>query len=362
MNKHLIQIAAALLAVSMLAACSNETVLPTASDAPQTSRSATTTFSDVSSDQTTVISSETEEITTTALQPAVTDPPVTDPPVTTADPSHQMIQAVLDVTPFSAAYMSVYDLTNQRLLYTTGEDQRIYPASTTKLLTVLYALTVVDGDDVMEVGEEIKLAPADSSKAWISIDQKFTVRDLVAAMLLPSGNDAAYTLAVGCGRKIAENDRLSAADALGRFMDGMNEYASALGLSASHFVTPDGYHDPDHYTTLGDMTVVARLASENPLMAEIMAMPSYTAKPLNFGNELTWENTNLLLSESSSYYVPSAIGMKTGYHSDAGACLIASAERGGRTLIVLLFKGDDRMSRFADAGSILELCFSILDA
>ncbi len=274
----------------------------------------------------------------------------------------EMLQAVFQATPRDAAYMSMYDLTANRLLYSTGESQMIYPASTTKLITILYALTIADAGDYFTVGDEIKIAPADSSKAWISEGQTLTLRDLIAAMLLPSGNDAAYTVAVNCGRKAAATPSLGSEEALKIFMDGLNQYAQIIGLTGSHFVTPDGYHDPEHYTTMQDMAIIAHMAYENELMAEIMAMPSYTATPKNSSKSMTWENTNLLLSENSKYYYPPATGMKTGYHSDAGVCLIATAEHNGRTLMVLLFKGNDKNARFSDANMLLELGFSILEA
>lgn len=362
-KRRLLSLAALTLLVSILASCT----LLISNPELDTDRSAAATTTDSSSIPSTDTTPQGDSDTT---PPAATDPvttePVTTESVTTDKPETETplekLQATLEDTPRDAAYISVYDLTDNRLLYTTGEAQMVYPASTTKLFTILYALTIAEEDDVFTVGNEINIAPADSSKAWISIDQKFTMRDLVAAMLLPSGNDAAYTIAVGCGRKLAGDNGLSAQDALGRFIDGMNSHAAKLGLEGSHFVTPDGYHDPDHYTTLGDMATIAKLAYEQPLMAEIMAMPTYTAIPLNFGKEITWNNTNYLLSEDSSYYYPSAIGMKTGYHSDAGYCLIAAAEQDDRAYMVLLFKGEHKSLRFSDAKEILELCFATLEA
>lgn len=363
MNKHaplpkskylLRSITALLLLVGICTACTSQ---GNSSDTPKTTADQSISAATLPSDPISSASSNTSA--TTEPSAAQTTAPVTTAPE--ADTSLKLLQAVMSATPRDAEYLAVYDLTADRTLYTTGDEQQIYPASTTKLFTILYALTIVNESDVFKVGKEIEIAPYDSSKAWISIDQQFTVRDLVAAMLLPSGNDAAYTLAVGCGRKKADDSSLAAADALAVFMKGMNDYAAELGLDGSHFVTPDGYHDADHYTTVQDMTKIACMAYENALMKEIMAMPSYTATPLNFGKALTWENTNLLLSEESKYYFPDATGMKTGYHSDAGSCLVTSAERNGRTLIVLLFKGSDKMGRFSETKSVLEMCFSMLE-
>lgn len=323
------------------------------STAPSVQSALNTSQSDnsVTTNGQTIDSNLTPEAITTALEAST--PPVTTSPLDT-------VHSLMASETYDADYITLYDLTDDQLLYSTGEDQKIYPASTTKLLILLYTLTIVDEDDVIQVGREIEIAPSDSSKAWISVDQKFTVRDLAAALLLPSGNDAAYTIAAFCGRIIANDSSISNEDAISVFMDGVNTYAADLGLTGTHFVTPDGYHDPDHYTTMRDMAMIARLAQANSLIAELIASPSYTAEPLNFGKPMTWDNTNLLLSEDSRYFYASATGMKTGYHSDAGVCLIATAEKDGRSLLLLLFHGEDKMLRFADAKEIFESAFSIL--
>ncbi len=325
--------------------------------------------------------------TVTATPPITTAKPVTDAPVTTTVPVTQapVTSAPLTtVTPppqtepltqpttipdytaifaeqsRNAAYLLLYDITDGRLLYTTGTAQQIYPASTTKLLVLYYALTIVDEDTIFTVGNEINIAPSDSSKAHIRVGEQYTCRDIVAALLLPSGNDAAYTLAATCGRILADEDSLSAVDAVAVFMAGVNEYAASLGLDGTHFVTPDGYHHEEHITTLSDMLEIALLARSHPLLAEIMALSTYRVTDLAHGRTQTWKNSNLLIQPSSDYYYPYATGCKTGFHTPAGSCLVATAQKGGRELMVLVFKCTNKNIRFADAKTFLELGFSLL--
>ncbi len=294
----------------------------------------------------------------------ITSQPITSEPVTSEPVTSQPITSQPAPDPYAqlarnAAYVLLYDVTEGRTLYTTGSGQRIYPASTTKLLTLHFAYTLMDESAVFTVGSEIDLAPWDSSKANLRKGEQYTLTDLTAAMLLPSGNDAAYTLAAHCGRLLAEDESLSAKAAVARFMEGLNAYAASLGLDGTHFVTPDGYHDEAHVTTMEDILQIALLARSHPQLARIMAMATYRVTDLATGRTQTWKNSNLLLQSSSQYYFPSANGCKTGFHTPAGACLIASAQKNGRELMVLIFKCSDKNARFADAKNFLELGFSV---
>lgn len=288
-----------------------------------------------------------------------TNAPVITVPITTAPPA-----VSVDPTPFenlscSAEYVLLYDLTAEQILYTTGNDQLIYPASITKIFTLLYAHTFVDEDTVFTVGDELQYVYIHSSFARIHKGERYTFRDIAAAMLLPSGNDAAYTLAANCGKMLAGDDSLPAMDAIELFMNSANAYAESIGLTHTHFITPDGLHDPAHYTTMGEMLEISRLVYADPLLSELMGMATYDVCDLDGKNPQTWKNSNALLQEDSDYYYPYATGGKTGYHSEAGGCLVATAEKDGRELMVLIFKAIDKRARAADAMSFLKLGFTI---
>lgn len=115
------------------------------------------------------------------------------------------------------------------------------PASTAKMITALTVLDYCSPDDEMRVGAEIEMMHDDSSRAWLMKGDTLTVRQLLIALMLPSGNDAAYTLAVNTGKKITGDNGLSNAQSIDVFMDKVNQKAKSLGAENSNFVVPDGY-------------------------------------------------------------------------------------------------------------------------
>ena len=107
-----------------------------------------------------------------------------------------------------------------------------------------------------------------------------------------------------------------------------------------------------------DMLGIALLAKTSPLMCELMDMPKYKVTDLDGTHTQVWNNSNFLISPSSEQYYEWATGMKTGFHTPAGACVIASAKKDGRELIVLIFKCDNKTERFVDAKKFLEAGFA----
>jgi len=163
-------------------------------------------------------------------------------------PASKMISANVD-----ARNVLLLDLTANTVLFKKESEQKIAPASTTKMLTALTALDYCnEGDDVL-VGAEINLIAADASKAWLSSGDRLTVRQLLDALLLPSGNDAAYALAVHAGRKIGGDENLPMEEAVEVFIGAMNKKAADLGAASSNFTSPDGYDDAGQYTTAYDL-------------------------------------------------------------------------------------------------------------
>ena len=154
-----------------------------------------------------------------------------------------------------AAQAIIYDVTARRVLYSRNQviDGKTYPASTTKLFTSWLALQYLSPDEVVTAGDELSLLASDASIAYIKRGHKLTASMLVEAMMLPSGGDAAYVIAAAAGKKIYGSDSVSAETAVKAFVNEMNRRLAALGFSGTHFTNPDGYHDPDHYTTLEDM-------------------------------------------------------------------------------------------------------------
>jgi len=159
----------------------------------------------------------------------------------------------------------------------------------------------------------------DASTAGLVPGEKLTALQLLYAMLLPSGADAAYTLAYAYGGSRAG------------FLARMNAAASKLGLSKTHFSDFSGLPDPGQYTTYStarDLIGLGRDAMKLPLLAKIVATRSYSVAAGSGHRAHTWKNGNLLLTR-----YPGAIGIKTGFTNAAGQCLLFEARRGTKTLI-----------------------------
>lgn len=275
------------------------------------------------------------------VAPPETDPPETQPPETdqpeTSPPETQPVP--------QAQYSYVYDCGIGSTVYEYGDlDALIYPASITKLFTARVVLNHMALDTELTVGEELDFVAEDASRMYLKKDDTLTVKDLLRGMLLPSGNDAAYTLAAGTGRVIAGDPALSAADAVQVFVDEMNREAQAIGMTATHFAVPDGYHNDNHYTTPRDLLTLAKLTVENSTIMEICKLRAVTVTTRE-GRKLYCKNANPLLDKSSEYYCPEAVGLKTGYTKKAGQCLLAAFEENGRYVIVGVFKAATRDSR-----------------
>ncbi|TYP79443.1 D-alanyl-D-alanine carboxypeptidase family protein [Paenibacillus methanolicus] len=221
------------------------------------------------------------------------------------------------------------------VLYAKNEHERLYPASTTKLLTALIVLERHDPNESVTIGDEAVSRLPDESTAGLKQGDRMTVRDLIAAMMLPSGNDAARTLA----RYAAERDAgraLTRTDSQAYFAGMMNDRAAALGADDSHFVNSHGLHHAQHYTTAADLAIIARKARGNALLREIVAENEYRAGQAD--EPQTFVNRNKLLQPDSGYYFHGADGMKTGYTAEAGYCLVASAKRGSGSYIAVVLK------------------------
>ena len=259
------------------------------------------------------------------------------------------------------AQVFVYDAAGGRMLYCSGpEDETIYPASITKLFTAYTALRLLPGDTVVTAGWELGLLKPGSSYAGIGMDSKLTVEMLVEAMLLPSGNDAAYVLAAAAGRAAAGNQSLGSSAAVGAFIEQMNEMGQEVGLVNTHFVNPDGYHDSAHYSCPRDLARIGALALNDPVIAQFASMSRDTVRFVS-GESVTWDNTNRLLNPDSELYCPESVGLKTGYTNRAGFCLLSAFRRGDRQVLVGIFGAKDKLSRYSDAAALWQAAMSAMD-
>lgn len=238
----------------------------------------------------------------------------------------------------------LFSIDEDLILYEKNAQQRVVPASTTKLLTALTVLKYCDTEEAVTAGEEINLISQGASTASLKLGTRGKVETFLGAMLVPSGNDAAYVLAAYTGRRILGNDSAAAADAVAAFVDAMNEYAAELNLEDSHFENPDGDTSENHYTTARDMVRIARACLENETILELCGKSKYRALFDNM--DVTYQNTNLLLRSDSDYYYEGAIGLKTGSSNDA-KCLIGALEIDGRRYVTAVMQ-DSEDGRWQD--------------
>lgn len=239
-------------------------------------------------------------------------------------------------------------------LYEAGADERAYPASLTKVMTALVVLENADLDAEVTVEEgDLEEVTPDSSVAGLKVGETLTVRDLLACLLVPSGNDASYVLAryVGGGNWRA-------------FVDLMNERAAALGCEGTHFVNPCGLHDDDHYTTARDLVRIFEAALEHPEFEEIAGSRSWDLPETSQNPARTLESTDHLLDPESPVYMgDTVVASKTGSTYEGGRCLITLAQRDGRSLVGVVLgapweaDADGVTSNFYDMRSLLEWGF-----
>ncbi|KRG14410.1 hypothetical protein ACA30_11685 [Virgibacillus soli] len=238
------------------------------------------------------------------------------------------------------------------ILYAKNENEKLYPASLTKLLTALVVLEKAELDEKVTVGDEVYLQTDDEVRVGLFEGQILTVEDLLAAMLMQSGNDAARTLAVYIAEKEKDTDR-TALNSIQYFALLMNEKAIELGANQSHFVNPHGLHDPNHYSTAKDLAKIAVAVKKEQILTELLAKPTYSSQTH------TYQNRNQLLNVNSPYYYQKATGLKTGFTDQAGYCLVSAAEEQDQSLItVVLDSGKERV--WEDSIALLDYGFEKL--
>ena len=243
----------------------------------------------------------------------------------------------------------IYDCEEDKILVVEGGlDDKLYPASITKLFTAYVALQYLDPNQTVTLGKEVYQVAPNSSVAGVKPGQTITVAELVEGMLLPSGNDAAYGLAAAAARKYSGNAGMAPGDAVKYFVDMMNTTAAKLGFTGSHFANPDGYHDMDHYTSSRDMMKIAALALKSDCIRRCVSLVSDRVT-FSSGEVAVWKNTNHLIDPESQYYCPDAIGLKTGHTSYAGFCLLSAYQVEGKTYVIGTLGCVRPEDRFIDA-------------
>lgn len=308
--------AVVLLAVSLLTACSGSTepVNASVSEPVSSSSAASSVDSIVSGTSTQTVTSSTQTSSSAANSPS---------------------ESVSEIA-LSYKACALYCVDDNELIVGENIDDKIAPASLTKLMTASVALRYFKADDVITVGSELSMVQPDSSLAMIAPGQKLKMYDLLTGLLLPSGNDAAYTIAVSTARKASGRENMTDKHAVEYFCDLMNDLARELGMDGTHFADPDGWDDDAHYTTVSDLVKLAKYALTVPEIREIVAIPEKTVT-FETGEIANWMNGNVFLHpEWEEYYRSEVIGMKTGSTDNAGYCLITAFVKNKKTYITVV--------------------------
>lgn len=285
----------------------------------------------------------------------------TENPVTSdGEDAEDAVEAALNISnpsiEVSAVSAILLDGSTGKVLYHKNATKKVYPASTTKLVTALVALDYCELDEKVTIGEEIYEIASDSSRANLIVGEQMTMKTLLEGMLIPSGNDAAYSVAAYVGRA-ALHKKVNIEEAIQEFVRLMNRKVAELGLKSTYFMNPDGYDKEGQFTTAYDMGMIAMAAVKNKTIREITGMSSATNELLS-GETVTWNSSNKLIVSGSGEYYKYAIGLKTGSSSLAGKCLVSAAEKDDKTYISVVMNSTS-MGRWED--SIALLSYGIQD-
>jgi D-alanyl-D-alanine carboxypeptidase (penicillin-binding protein 5/6) len=246
---------------------------------------------------------------------------------------HPLIPVASDNTSVPILTASNYilvDVDTNTIILGHHLSDRIFPASVTKLATALTALNIYPLEEVIKIGATYP----DGKVMKLQSNEEITVRSLVTALLVYSANDAAYNLA------------LHHRDGIPGFIREMNLIAGIYNLKNTHFVNFDGIHDPNHYSTVYDLSQLGRLAIKNPVIRETVKNKTITVSDISGKISHQLETTNELLG-----VVPEIEGLKTGWTPEARGCFVGLINLNGHYLISVVAASDDR---FVDTTKLID--------
>ena len=209
------------------------------------------------------------------------------------------------------------ELNSNTTVYELNADERLYPASLTKIMTCLVALERGNLTDEVEVdGTLFDSMDADASVVGLLPGEKISLEELLYCLMIPSGNDASLVVA----------DHI--AGSVEGFVEMMNQKAQELGCTGTHFMNPDGLHDDNHYTTARDMITMTKAALQNETFRTICGTASHEVPETNASSSRMIYTTNYFMSSiiTSKYYWDKVSGVKTGFTTPAGRCLVTLVE------------------------------------
>ncbi|MCF0138479.1 MAG: D-alanyl-D-alanine carboxypeptidase, partial [Oscillospiraceae bacterium] len=255
----------------------------------------------------------------------------------------------------TARNVLLLELSSGRELYAVNPDEKAFPASTTKILTVLLAVEAVERGEVsmddMVTAQKgfMEGITSDASSADIKEGETMSFRDLLYCAMLPSANEACNIIAMHLDGTTE------------KFVERMNARAAELGCTGSHFTCTNGMPDEEHYTTARDLSLIAIEALKHEDFRTICGTASYQVAATNMSKARELHNSNALINQDakfgSGYYYEDAYGIKTGRTEAAGLCIVAAAHRGDLDLlcVVLGAEEDIKEGRYESFGDCVKL-------
>lgn len=242
---------------------------------------------------------------------------------------------------------------SERILYERNADEKIYPASITKLMTAILVVENCELDEIVTVSENAVFSvPSGYVNANLQVGEELTVEDLLYVMLIPSANDAANALAEHVGGTIES------------FSTMMNTRAKELGCTGSNFTNPSGLQEKEHYTTTRDLYLISKEAITKPIIKKILKNTKYTLPETNKYTDIklkrVFATTNYMIKPSlTKYYCDYCIGGKTGYTTEAKNCVVEYAEKDGIELIAIVMgeNASVKGKKFLGAKKMFEYVF-----
>ena len=237
------------------------------------------------------------------------------------------------------------------ILYEKNIHEKLYPASITKIMTVLLACENGNFDDNITHSHNAvyNIGPG-SSHIGMREGETISFSDALYGILLASANEVCMAVAEHIDGTVE------------KFVDRMNKRAQELGCVDTHFANPHGFHDPDHYTTAYDMSLITKAAVHNEKFLEFFSTPHHNIPPTNIVNETRYlHNKDKMLLDTSPYYYEYAIGGKTGFHDDALNTLVTYAGKDDMRLISVVLKVNGAAAAYSDTVKLMEYGFTLYE-
>lgn len=227
----------------------------------------------------------------------------------------------------SAKAAALIDMGTDTLIYGYELDRQVYPASLTKMMTCLLAVENGNLDDTVTVtASSLENLSIYGSSANLQQGETLSLRELLYCVMVSSANEACNVVAEHISGDVES------------FVALMNQRAQTLGMTATHFANTHGLHDENHYTTVRDLSILARYAWKNDTFREFASCTEHTVPATNLSDERLLQTTNSLTStaDGNKYYYEKASGIKTGFTTPAGSCLISTAKDGDLELLSIV--------------------------